>query len=232
MKPDTGWRRWIPVEPPVLAALALMAGLLLVLVNIAEDVVEKETGVFDRSILLALRTTADPSIPIGPHWLEESMKAVTSLGSTTLIALTTVIAALYLLVAGRMVTAMLVAVSVSSGALVEQAMKAAFDRARPAIVPHLVAVDSLSFPSGHAMLSAMAYLSLGALLARAQRQWRTRVFVLATGVVLTMLISFSRVYLGVHWPTDVLAGWTAGSIWALAFWLIAERFGHHPPPQS
>jgi hypothetical protein len=81
---------------------------------------------------------------------------------------------------------------------------------------------SLSFPSGHAMLSAITYLTLGALLARAQSRWRIKIFILFTGVLITPLIGLSRVYLGVHWPTDVLAGWTIGSIWALVLWLVAE----------
>lgn len=101
-------------------------------------------------------------------------------------------------------------------------MKIGFDRGRPDVVPHLVDVHSLSFPSGHAMLSAMTYLTLGALLADAQTRWRLRGFVLATSVCLTLLVGISRVYLGVHWPTDVLAGW-AGAAWALLFWFLAQR---------
>ncbi len=217
--------RSLPVEPRVILALGTLAGLVLLLADIVEDVTEKETGAFDKAILLHLRTSGDLSTPIGPHWLAGSMSDITSLGSTTVITLVTVMAVAYLLVLGRKTTASMVAASVISGAIVEKTAKWGFDRARPDVVPHLVQVHTLSFPSGHAMLSAVAYLTLGALLARAQTQWRARIFVVAAGVALTVLIGFSRVYLGVHWPTDVLAGWTAGSIWALVFWMIADRMG-------
>lgn len=223
MIPDAKWLRRLPVEPRVLVALATLAGLILILVNIVEDVVEKETGAFDRAVLLSLRTTGDLATPIGPHWLVNAFQDITSLGSPTVLTIVTTIAVAYLVVLGRRMTAILVALSVSSGSLAEVLMKAVFDRARPDIVPHLVTVNSLSFPSGHAMLSAVTYLTLGALLARAQSRWPSRIFVFVTGVLLTILISVSRVYLGVHWPTDILAGWTAGSIWALVFWIIADR---------
>lgn len=102
-------------------------------------------------------------------------------------------------------------------------MKIGFDRARPEIVPHFETVYTLSFPSSHTMMSAIAYLTIGALVAWAQTSRRMKVFVLAVCLMLNLLVGISRIYLGVHWPTDVLAGWTAGLAWALATWLIAER---------
>lgn len=219
------WLHRIPVEPRILAALGVLSALLLVFGNIAEEVLEGETGDFDRSTLLLFRDAGDLSDPLGPAWLEKALSDVTVLGNPSILTLVTVIAAAYLLVVGRVATAALVAVAIASGSIAEVLLKAGFDRARPDLVPHLVEVTSLSFPSGHAMLSALTYLTIGALLAKAQTQRRARFFVLATGVLLTALISFSRVYLGVHWPTDVLAGWAAGSIWALLFWLLADRWG-------
>lgn len=213
---STATRRFrrIKVEPRVLLAIAVV-GLVLVLVRIVQDVVGREPGAFDRAILLALRQ-ADAT-PLGV-WLRAAFVDITALGSTTVITLVTIVAAAYLVVAGSTITAALLVVSISTAALVELGMKLFFARPRPDLVDHLVPVSSLSFPSGHAMLSAITYLCIGALLAAAQTRRRVRSFVLAVGVLLTLLIGISRVYLGVHWPTDVVAGWIAGSLWALLFW--------------
>jgi undecaprenyl-diphosphatase len=101
-------------------------------------------------------------------------------------------------------------------------LKAVFGRPRPSVIPHLVEVQSLSFPSGHAMMSAVVYLTLAALLAQLSAQWAQRVYILAVGLLLTLLVGLSRVYLGVHYPTDVLAGWSAGLAWAILCWLVGR----------
>lgn len=214
---------WLAPEPRVLLLIAAAAALVLLFGKIAEDVIEHESGAFDRTIMLALRVPGDLAQPIGPHWLEEAFVNITSLGSPTIIALVTFVAVAYLVTAARPRLALVVALSIISGSIVEHLMKLGFDRPRPEIVPHLVTVTSLSFPSGHAMLSAVTYLSIGALVAKAQKRARLRAFVLTVGVAATLLIGISRVYLGVHYPTDVLAGWCAGALWALLFWLIARR---------
>jgi undecaprenyl-diphosphatase len=101
-------------------------------------------------------------------------------------------------------------------------LKEFFERPRPDLVPHGAEVFTASFPSGHAMMSAVVYLTLGALLARVETGLRVKAFVLSVSVLLTVLVGISRVYLGVHWPTDVLAGWTVGAAWAVMCWLIAR----------
>jgi undecaprenyl-diphosphatase len=100
-------------------------------------------------------------------------------------------------------------------------LKLGTDRPRPDLVAHLVEVHTASFPSGHAMLSAVVYLTLGGLLSRVERPWRIKIHLLSVAVILTLLIGVSRVYLGVHWPTDVLAGWCAGATWAMLCWRVA-----------
>lgn len=222
----------IPVEPGLLLALAIVAGLVLALGVIVEDVVQHESGAFDRAILLALRTSGDLSQPIGPAWLEASVKDVTALGSPTVLTLATVIAVAYLAIARRYRLALITSLAIVGGSFFEKALKFGFDRARPEIVPHLVTVHSLSFPSGHAMLSAITYLTLGTLLARAQSGRRLRVFVFSVGLLLALIIGTSRVYLGVHYPTDVLAGWCFGSLWVCLFWLIARRVTADGQPAS
>src|SRR5690606_8872938 len=102
-------------------------------------------------------------------------------------------------------------------------LKHGFDRPRPSLVPHGAQVYTQSFPSGHSMLGAITYLTLGALQARQMRGVRVRVYVIASALFATACIGFSRVYLGVHWPTDVLAGWTAGAGWACLCWLVARH---------
>jgi len=100
-------------------------------------------------------------------------------------------------------------------------LKDIMDRPRPDLVSHLVDVQTSSFPSGHATLSAVVYLTIGALLAREQPSRGLRFYVMAVAILATMLIGCSRVYLGVHWPTDVLAGWAIGSAWAMLWWIAA-----------
>ncbi|MGX1197402.1 undecaprenyl-diphosphatase [Parvibaculum sp. MBR-TMA-1.3b-4.2] len=188
---------------------------------IGEDVLEGEHISYDRELLLWLRVPGHLNEMIGPAWLEQAFRDVTSLGSYTALTMVVAISVGYLLVAARYRTALIAASSVSLGALLERELKLSFARLRPDLVPHLVEVHTLSFPSGHAMLSAITYLTLGSLLASAEPERGLRIFILTVGLSLTLLVGTSRVFLGVHWPSDVLAGWAAGSLWALAFWVFA-----------
>jgi len=121
----------------------------------------------------------------------------------------------------RRAAALLVLVAVAGGMLLSTLLKLGFERPRPDLVPHAVEVYTASFPSGHAMLSAVTWLTLGALLMRVEPRRRVKAFVLAMAVLTTLLVGASRIYLGVHWPTDVLAGWCIGAAWALICWLAA-----------
>jgi undecaprenyl-diphosphatase len=147
---------------------------------------------------------------------------ITALGGVTILALVTLLAAGYLLLMRRYGATVLVMVASLGGGVLSEGLKRVFARARPDIVPHLVTVESLSFPSGHSMAAAVIYLTLGALLARFTARRRVRVYILGISLGLTFLIGITRVYLGVHYPTDVLAGWAAGLAWALVCWLVAR----------
>jgi undecaprenyl-diphosphatase len=204
-----------------LASLFVVLVAMLGFVVFGNEVIEGDTSAFDRYLLLALRDPMDPAQPIGPSWLQPAAIDMTALGGTAVLTFLTTMIVGYLLVVRRNSAALLLAVSVGGGSLLSSVLKTVFDRPRPDLVPHAVAVASASFPSGHAMLSAVAYLTLGGLLMRVQIRLVAKVYVLATAVVLTVLIGISRVYLGVHWPTDVLAGWCVGAAWALLCWVVA-----------
>jgi undecaprenyl-diphosphatase len=118
-------------------------------------------------------------------------------------------------------------------------LKMFYRRPRPDLVPHGMETFTASFPSGHAMLSAIAYLTLAILLARISRGRRVKAFVLTLGVVTTLLVGISRIYLGVHWPSDVLAGWCVGAAWASLCWFVALQLQRQhvveapdPPPPA
>jgi undecaprenyl-diphosphatase len=186
-------------------------------------VTEGEPRHVDTSVLRALREPGDPADPVGPRWLEEAARDVTALGGYAVLTLLVASVVGYQLMARHYHAALLVLVATLGGLLLSHLLKGLYDRPRPDLVPHLVHVSTASFPSGHAMNSAVVYLTLGALLARLVEGRWVRVYFVAVAVVLTLLVGTSRVYLGVHYPTDVVAGWAAGVGWAVACWLVARR---------
>ncbi|WP_434113463.1 phosphatase PAP2 family protein [Methylocaldum sp. GT1TLB] len=191
-------------------------------IELADEVAEGQTRAVDTAILLALRNPADPADPIGPRWVEEMFRDFTALGGVSVILFITLGAAGYLALLRKHRTVLLLAIAVGGGLLINTLLKLGFDRPRPDLVPHGAYVYTASFPSGHAMLATATYLTLGALLARVLPDRRTKFFVLTMAVVLCLLVGFSRVYLGVHWPSDVAAGWMIGAAWALIWWLVAR----------
>lgn len=214
------WRKVGRYELAILIPLALIAGGVWLFVELADEVVEGSTARIDEKILIALRNPADLSDPLGPPWVEETMRDFTALGGGGVLILLTGSALLYLALQRKLRAALLIVLAVVGGMLLSQLLKSTFDRPRPDLVPHGSIVYFASFPSGHSMISAATYLTLGALLARLQTLRRLKLFVLLLAVLITTLVGVSRVYLGVHWPTDVLAGWTAGAVWAVLCWFV------------
>jgi undecaprenyl-diphosphatase len=234
---ELAWRvfAYARAEFALLFVLFLAAGGLWAFVNLAGEVREGETERFDRAVMLALRDPANLSDPLGPRWLEEMVRDVTALGGTLVLNFVTIAVIGFLLLTRRRGAALLVAVSVGGGTFIGVLLKFFFQRARPDLVPHGAEVYTASFPSNHAMLSAVTYLTLGALLARLQVSRAAKAYFLGLAVLLTVMIGASRVYLGVHWPTDVLAGWSIGAAWAMGVWLVAlwlQRRGAVEPPRS
>lgn len=205
-----------------LVLMLLATGGLWGFIELADEVAEGQTHDIDTAILLALRNPADPTDPLGPRWVEELFRDFTALGGVGVIVFITLASAGYLALQRKYRALLLLTIAVSGSLLINTALKLGFDRPRPDLVPHGAYVYTASFPSGHAMLATATYLTLGALLARVLPDRRTKFFVLAMAVVLSLLIGFSRVYLGVHWPSDVAAGWMVGAAWALLWWLVAR----------
>jgi undecaprenyl-diphosphatase len=203
------------------ASVAIIAALLFGFGKLAGEVLDGDTHSFDERVLRFLRNPADPADPIGPRWLESAVRDITSLGSFTVLAIVTLSAIIYLLIDGKRAAAAFVFFAIAGGGILSELLKQVFARPRPELVAHLVDVHTMSFPSGHAMSSAVTFLTLGALLTRVQSRWRLKIYFFSLAIFLTILIGLSRIYLGVHWPTDVLAGWCAGAAWAMGCWLLA-----------
>jgi undecaprenyl-diphosphatase len=211
-------------ELPLLLLLGLGSACIWAFIEIAEEIGESGAQELDQRVLLALRTSGDPSDPLGPRWLEEMARDFTALGGVGVLTLITAAGVGYLLLMRKRHAAALLLAAVAGGIALSLLFKAGFDRPRPDLVAHLAQVYTASFPSGHSMMSAVAYLTLGALLARLHKGWQAKIFLLVTAILITVLVGLSRVYLGVHWPTDVLAGWAAGAAWASLCWVAALWF--------
>ena len=227
-------------ELAILLALFSIAGGVWAFAAIATEVKEGETRGFDREVLLAMRRPGDLA-PIGSPAVQEAARDLTSLGGTTLLGLITLITGGFLALDGKRYMALFACASVVGGMVLSDLLKDIFQRPRPEIVPHLAYASNTSFPSGHSMMSAVTYLTLGALLARSHERKAVKAFSILVAALLCFMVGVTRVYLGVHWPTDVLAGWTAGAVWALLCWVVArwlqgrrtlEREAEHAPDNT
>jgi undecaprenyl-diphosphatase len=212
------WRRPLIIGV-LLAVLCVVGGFL----EMAGEIREKETRKFDETILLAMRVPGDTADPAGGPRVEEMARDLTALGGVTVLTLVTLTAFGTALFAGRRKLAWLGLAFVVSGSAMGSILKSGYDRPRPELFEHGVAVTSASFPSGHSMMSAIVWLTLGILVARTRARRRERVFIVVISCSITLLVGVSRIYLGVHWPTDVAGGWMLGAAWALIFWLVAMK---------
>jgi len=225
---------------PVLSGSAVMvilatAFLLFVFGFIAQQVAEGKQLKFDRHVILALRNSTDPTVPIGPGWLQEAARDITSLGSIVVLGIITFAVVGYLFLSHKPAEAWSILIAVLGGVALNNLLKFAFARPRPDFVTHTVRVFTTSFPSGHATLSAITYLTMGALLARTQPSFTMSLYLMSLAIFLTVIIGVSRIYLGVHYPTDILGGWCIGAAWAMACsvlmaWLQHARQVEPPSP--
>jgi membrane-associated phospholipid phosphatase len=202
--------------PPLLGGLALIAAGLAVLL-VGAFATSRFPFAFDRAIILGLRQWH------GPAWLPKVAGDITALGGGVVLTLVIVIVVGFLLMQRLWLTAAAIALASLTGGWVVDLIKGLVVRARPDIVPHLVDVGGYSFPSGHATSSAIVYLTLASLAGQVTPDRAARRYLLAVAVLLVGAIGCSRVYLGVHWPSDVLAGWSFGTLWALGWWTATAQ---------
>jgi undecaprenyl-diphosphatase len=220
------------IESRALILVIGLSGALWAFFNVASEVGEGDTAALDHKILLALRNPADLSDPIGSRSFEEAMRDVTGLGGFTVVTLVTVVAVLAFLMHGRRRHALVMAGAVLLAEISSDLAKAFYNRPRPELVPHGSYVYSASFPSGHSTMAAATYLTLAVLIASLEPNRATKAMVFVLAFILMAAIGFSRVYLGVHWPSDVLAGWSLGAAWALAGWTALRRLNRSPMAAS
>lgn len=216
--------RWLRdnVELSVLVLMALAVSGLWAFAELADEVIEGTTRHLDRDILLLLRDPDEPDTPLGPWWVQEMVRDLTALGGLAVLTLATLGTAGFFAIRREWGSAVLLLLTVGGGIALSGLAKDFFERPRPDLVAQYSLVQTSSFPSGHTMMAAVTYLTLGAFVSRALPQRRQKAYVLGIAVAVTVLIGISRVYLGVHWPTDVLAGWLAGAAWAVLCFLVAR----------
>ncbi len=224
---------WKQRSRGVMAALlgSLLVGAATLFWKLAEQIDRGLTRPWDERILLALRRADDPAIPIGPHWLHEAGLDVTALGSPIVLAIFVVASVGFLYFEGQRRVAAVTAAMTIGGGLLSVLLKSIFARPRPEVVPHLRDVLSSSFPSGHTMGAAIVYMTLGVMFMKSFRSRRAQAFCLLLALFLTVAVGLSRVYLGVHYPSDVLGGWLAALSWTLACWSLAHFIPNRPLPE-
>jgi undecaprenyl-diphosphatase len=193
-----------------------------IFIELADDAPEGDYLPIETRFMQALRHEGHPLGPVGTAAV---IRDITALGSAVVLIVLTLLILGYLCMSGRWRIAGLIAVATAGGQTLNLILKNSFARARPDAALHLVEVTSTSFPSGHSMASSIFYLTMGALLARTAQRRREKTYFVSAALFITFLIGFSRVYLGVHYPTDVLAGWSAGTAWAMICWFVADWLG-------
>jgi undecaprenyl-diphosphatase len=205
----------------VIAAIAAVWAFF----SIAEEVAEGETHALDERLVLFFRNPADLNDPIGPHGFEEAVRDITALGGFTVVTLATLVGVLAFAFHGRLRHAAVLLGAVLLALVSSEGMKALYGRPRPDLVPHGSFVYSASFPSGHSTLSAATFLTLAMLISSLERRRRSKALVYVLALLLLATVGLSRVYLGVHWPSDVLAGWCLGAAWAFLAWVVLRAIG-------
>jgi undecaprenyl-diphosphatase len=215
-------RRAIAVARAEFAALGALAIITLgtvTFVEIADDMTETDGQAFDQMVLHWMQPVAGQ--PRGPWWLHEAAADITSLGGIAVLTLFAVVALGMLLILRKWLSALLLLIGLAGGVALSEGLKALFQRERPPAAFQAVETLNASFPSGHALLSTVFYLTVAVMMTRAFPRRRLKAYVLGVGMVFALMVGMTRVYLGAHWASDVMAGWCVGAAWAMALWLVS-----------
>ncbi|WGM32905.1 phosphatase PAP2 family protein [Brevundimonas sp. NIBR11] len=206
-------------EFAALGALAIVTLGIMTFVEIADDMTEADGQAFDQMVLHWMQPVAGQ--PRGPWWLHEAAADLTSLGGISVLTLFAIVALVFLLILRKRLSALLLIVGLAGGVGLSEGLKALFERQRPPAVYQAVETLNASFPSGHALLSTVFYLTVAVMLTRAFPRKRVKAWVLGVGMTFALIVGLTRIYLGAHWASDVMAGWCVGAAWAMALWLVS-----------
>ena len=197
-----------------------VATVVLLAFGVFVEAVGGKPLALDRRIALAFRNPADPLVPAGPAWLREAARDVTSLGGTVVLGMIIFAVEGYLVLAHEFAAVWLIAIAVLGGLALNNLLKLIVARPRPAVIAHGTLYYTKSFPSGHAAMSAITYLTIGALLTQTHPAFVTGLFITSIATFFTFAVGVSRIYLGIHYPTDILGGWCLGAGWSMLCWQV------------
>lgn len=224
-EPFRRWRnRFQAVKPLTVFNLILLIAAVSLFFIIAAEVADGEHLAVEKELMEALRT-GEPPRAIGPDWLVRIARDVTALGSIVVLTTITTLVVGFLLITRRFGAALFLVLTAGGGQFLNSALKLFYRRERPDLDFRWIEIHSPSFPSGHATSSAVIYLTLAVLLARLTEKTREKVYIVGSALALSFLVGVTRVYLGVHYPTDVVAGWALGIAWAQLCWFAARAIG-------
>lgn len=187
-----------------------------------------KTHALDTALLIAIKNSNDLDAVNGPSRLTEFMRDITSLGGAGILTIITVTFSIFFLLRNRKAQAVYLSLAVITGSMFSNELKHYFGLPRPHIIVHETVVHSASFPSGHALTATVTFLTLALILSEAQPK-SVKAYIVLVATLLSLLIGVSRLYLGVHWPSDVLAGWIAGFAWASLVWIIKTSILNRRP---
>jgi undecaprenyl-diphosphatase len=213
------WARLRALEARTLVAITLIVAALLAFLRLGDAVQAGRTLDIDQRIILALRDPANPGQPRGSFWTKDILHDLTALGGVAVLTLTVVVATIFLWANGRRRHAGVLLGTVLAATFAGQLVKGAYDRPRPDLVAYGDYFSQSSFPSGHGNIATVVWMTLALIVASLERTRTGKATALLVGGFISLTAGATRVYFGVHWPSDVLGGWLLGFAWTLVAWI-------------